>query len=191
MSSQRGRERNLPERGRQNEGNQLSSSNTRVHPASRTTSSRASNNDVDEILSSFRSLNLRYPNSIQRQNPWPLNRTSQASSRILPEALAVVRSPVRPTISEEEIDQYIQRTVDNTTPLQFELVTKKEMCSNLESIVRRILPYAKLKIMGGVANTFALKNSDVDLCMVDTDSTFAFDVLKLNKLDAEFKRAGK
>lgn len=102
-----------------------------------------------------------------------------------------MRSPVRPTISEEEIDQYIQRTVDNTTPLQFELVTKKEMCSNLESIVRRILPYAKLKIMGGVANTFALKNSDVDLCMVDTDSTFAFDVLKLNKLDAEFKRAGK
>ena len=65
------------------------------------------------------------------------------------------------------------------------------MCSHLETIVRRIFPHAKLRIMGGVANTFALRNSDVDICLVDTGSLLDFSVSNLNKLTDEFRRAGE
>jgi DNA polymerase sigma len=43
---------------------------------------------------------------------------------------------------------------------------KKEVCSSLQAIVRRVVPNAELKIMGGAANTFALKDCDVDVCIV-------------------------
>jgi hypothetical protein len=45
--------------------------------------------------------------------------------------------------------------------------------------------------MGGMANTFALRNSDVDICFVNTELSLDYSVGSLNKLTDEFRRAGK
>jgi hypothetical protein len=42
--------------------------------------------------------------------------------------------------------------------------------------------------MGGTANTFALKGCDVDVCIL---SFMELGVLQLEKLAAEFRRAGQ
>jgi hypothetical protein len=44
--------------------------------------------------------------------------------------------------------------------------------------------------MGGAGNNFALKNSDVDLC-IDTESTFDVGVFEVNNLAAEFRKQGQ
>ncbi len=183
-SSQRRRRRNTSDTGGspRNEGNQVPG-NSRRYSTSRTISS--ANTDIAEITSSLRSLNLRPPQ-------WPPIQASQVSSRTLPRAALITPRPTRLDISERDIEDYVQRIVGSITPSQRELAAKREMCIHLETIVRKILPHAKLRIMGGVANTFALRNSDVDICFVDTESLLLdFDVWKLNKLTEEFRRAGE
>jgi DNA polymerase sigma len=65
---------------------------------------------------------------------------------------------------------------------------RRDISINLQLNVRRVLPEAELKIMGGAGNTFALRNSDLDLCIV---STMGINVYELNMLVSEFKREGK
>jgi len=84
----------------------------------------------------------------------------------------------------------MQQILETITPSQSGLDIKKDKCHALEFIVRRILPNAKLKIMGGTANTFALKNSDVDACIFDANRNGEFSAWELNELDNAFKRAG-
>jgi hypothetical protein len=88
----------------------------------------------------------------------------------------------------KEIDDYVQQLVDSITPSQYELAMKREMCVRLEGIVRRVVPNAELKIMGGTANTFALKGCDVDVCIL---SVMELGISQLEKLATEFRRAGK
>ena len=90
----------------------------------------------------------------------------------------------------KEIDDYVQQLVDSITPSQYELDLRREICTRLEGIVRRIVPNAELKIMGGTANTFALKGCDVDVdvCIL---SFMELSNLQLEKLAAEFRRAGQ
>jgi hypothetical protein len=183
-SSQRRTRRNTSDVGRssRNEVNNASGSNRR-YSASRITSSTS--NDVDEITSSFSSLNLGRPTFRQWRS------VQQASTSTFPRAAPIVPRPTRITISEKDIEDYVQRIIDSITPSQRELAAKSEMCSHLETIVRRIFPHAKLRIMGGVANTFALRNSDVDISFADTESLLDFSNWNLNKLTDEFRRAGE
>jgi hypothetical protein len=186
-SSQRGRRRNISDTGGSSRnGVTPISGNNRRYSTSRVTSS--TNADVSEITSSLGSLNLGRPSSIQ----WPRGQTSRASSRTIPRAVPTVPRPARIAVSQKDIEDYVQRIIDSITPSQSELAAKREICIHLERIVRRILPYAKLRIMGGVANTFALKNSDVDICFVDTESILLdYSASNLNKLTDEFRRAGE
>ena len=82
---------------------------------------------------------------------------------------------------------YIKSSIVSLPP-NFELDMKKEMCVSLQAIVRRVVPNAELKIMGGAANTFALKDSDVDVCIV---SAVELGILLLEKLATEFRGAGE
>lgn len=78
------------------------------------------------------------------------------------------------------------------TPSEVELNQKRNICSRIEPIVWKIFPNAKLKIMGGVANTFALKDSDLDLCLVETDLALSSaNTWKVQQLDVELRKAGK
>jgi hypothetical protein len=186
-SSQRQRRRNPSDRGgsSQNEINR-GFGNNRRYSTSRITSNTTA--DVSEITSSLRSLNLGRPTS----TIWPPSQASQASNRTIPWAVPIAPRQTRIAISEKDIEDYVQRIIGNITPSQRELAAKRDMCTNLETIVRRVLPHAKLTIMGGVANTFALRNSDVDICLVHTESLLLdFSVWNLNKLTDEFRRAGE
>ena len=185
--SQRGRRRNTSDTGGSSRnGASRISGNNRRYSTSRVTPSTSA--DVSEITSSLGSLNLGRPISTQ----WPRGQTSQVSSRTIPRAVPIARRPARIAVSEKDIEDYVQRIIDSITPSQSELAAKREMCTHLERIVRRILPYAKLRIMGGVANTFALKNSDVDICFADTESILLdYSDSNLNKLTNEFRRAGE
>ena len=187
-TSSRGQRRRNTSDTRWSSRNQVShvSGNNRRYSTPRITSNTST--DVSEITSSLRSLNLERPTSTQ----WPLGQASQVPSRTIPSAVPIAPRPTRIAISEKDIEDYVQRVIDSITPSQRELAAKREMSTHLETIVRRVLPRAKLSVMGGVANTFALRNSDVDICFVDTEfSLVDFDVWNLNKLTDEFRRAGK
>ena len=129
--------------------------------------------DVNGLSNSLRSLNIGSLTSTPNTNFSPSRGTS-----------ATVSVPTR-VVSQKEIDGYVQRIIDVARPSGDELAAKREMCVHLQSIVRRIVPNATLHIIGGVGNTFALKNSDVDMC-IDGD----LGSLQLEYLASEFKKAG-
>ena len=98
--------------------------------------------------------------------------------------------PVRRHISEEEVDEYVRRIVNTITPSESEACNKRDIGRRLEPLVRRVLPNASLKVMGGLANTFALKDSDLDLCIAGCD-LFYGDISFSRKLEMELRMAGK
>jgi hypothetical protein len=130
-------------------------------------------NDVNGLSSSLRSLNIGSVTSTPNTNFSPSRGTS-----------AAVSVPSR-VVSQKEIDDYVQRIIDAARPSDHELAAKRQMCVHLQSIVRRIVPNASLHIIGGVGNTFALKNSDVDMC-IDGD----LGPWQLEYVASEFKKAG-
>lgn len=119
----------------------------------------------DNLLMSMNSLNLRDSSSRSSMTSQP-SRGTVYSSTISPLAPATT-APRRPHVvaSEKEIDDYIQQVVNTVTPSPTELARKREICSLLQLVIRRIVPYAHLTIIGGVANNFALKDCDLDLCI--------------------------
>ena len=136
------------------------------HGTKRYSSSRMLSTEIDRLSSSLGSL------SLQRSNfPPP---TVQNDSR-------VISAP-----SGSEIEDYIQGILRNIIPPANELQAKKALCSHLESVLRTVLPNAQLKMMGGVANSFGLKYSDVDLCLVDPE----FSSWKASQVQSALIRAG-
>ena len=168
--------------GRGSRGNRRTGSN---RGRSRNGYNARNNDDVDALSASLRSLSLRYSNPSQSQNQRASNQFSQISR--IPAQLVPAGRPVR-VVSAKEINDYVHQIVDGVSPSQYELDMKKEMCVSLQAIVRRVVPNAELKIMGGAANTFALKDSDVDVCIV---SAVELGILLLEKLATEFRGAGE
>jgi hypothetical protein len=113
-------------------------------------------------------------------------------TRLLPtraSSQATATAPRR-VVPEKEIDTYVQQIIETISPSQSELDNKKEKCRALETIIRRILPNARLNIMGGIANTFALKNSDVDACIVNSYQIRDISQVEIQELNAAFRKAG-
>jgi len=100
--------------------------------------------------------------------------------------------PTEPTsgqirVSASDLEEYVLSVLATVTPSEFEISVKRAMCRDLERLVQKILPYAKLNIMGGLGNTFGLKDSDVDLCLTNYGGIIP---LKLHLLKREFENAG-
>jgi len=146
---------------------------------------------VDNIVLPFTSLNIHRPRPTSTQH---LNGHESASPSVTSiTQTSNVANLRRVAISDHDVEQYIQRVVNLITPSEVELNAKRNICSRIEPIVWKIFPNAKLKIMGGVANTFALKDSDLDLCLVETNvaPSSANFTLKVEQLDLELRKAGK
>jgi DNA polymerase sigma len=178
-----GRGRRTPGSGRR--GTQGTGSNRGRYSGSSRGHNARSNDDVNALSASLTSLHLRYSNPSRLQN--------QSGSNQVPETLRIHSQSVTPgptarTISVKEIDDYVQQIVDSAASSEVELDIKKEICMRLQSIVRRVVPDADLKMMGGTANTFALKDSDVDVCIV---SAGELGTSQLEELAKEFIRAGR
>lgn len=90
----------------------------------------------------------------------------------------------------DDIDRYVQGILAAITPSESDLLLKTNECHRLESIVQKVLPNAKLKIMGGIANTFALKDSDVDVCIVGTHGSRNLDTCEVNRLGNILRERG-
>jgi len=174
MSSSKGR-RHLPVAGnarRRNGLNQRQSADITPGPALIPSSAAA---DVSGISSSFGSLSLSGDRHNRRGNQVPQIANATQRARHITQ------------LDKQQVEDYVQRIVGNISPSQLEMDSRRDICINLQSNVRRVLPEAELKIMGGAGNTFALRNSDLDLCLV---STPGINVYELNLLVSEFKRAG-
>jgi hypothetical protein len=171
MSSSQQTPRNVPTRGRNPSGR-----NSVRSPTSRPSRDSATrvNLDVDGLSSSLRSLNLGNVNSTPSTNLSLSRGTSVRPNSVLSRV-----------VSQKEIDDYVQRTIEVARPSGDEMAAKSQICVHLQSIARRIVPNAALHIIGGVGNTFALNNSDVDMC-IDGD----LGPLQLDYLASEFRNAG-
>lgn len=165
--------------GRRNRGR--GSTFARNSEASRGRTTVPANNQVDALSASFASLNIRY--SIPQRRP--SNQVFQTSRITAQSGTPVV--PAR-TVSANEIKDYVKGIVNTVAASQSEIQEKKEVCSSLQAIVRRVIPDAELKVMGGVANTFALKDCDVDVCII---TRMGLDTFDLERLATEFRRVGK
>jgi hypothetical protein len=91
-------------------------------------------------------------------------------------------------VSASDLEEYVLAVLATVTPSEFEISVKQAMCRDLERRVQKIFTYAKLNIMGGLGNTFGLKDSDVDLCL--TNYGAIVDPWKLHLLKREFENAG-
>lgn len=90
-----------------------------------------------------------------------------------------------------DVDEYVQQIIAAITPSESDLLLKRTECSRIEDIVRRVLPNARLRIMGGTANSFALKDSDVDVCIVGADHGIRrLDTTEVNRLSNALRERG-
>lgn len=128
-------------------------------------------NDVDGITASLNLLNLTY------------------SSRTNSGASARPVSELRRVVTQNEIDGYVQQTINEARPSETELAAKRQICIHLQSIVCRAVPNGTLKIIGGVGNNFALKGSDIDMC-IDASPSMDLTSSQLENLTMAFRRAG-
>lgn len=92
--------------------------------------------------------------------------------------------------AEADIDAYVQGVLAGITPSDADLLLKRNECRRIEVIVQRVLPNTDLKIMGGTANTFALKDSDVDICIVGVHGSRTLDASEVNRLSNELRQKG-
>jgi Nucleotidyltransferase domain len=90
---------------------------------------------------------------------------------------------------EGAVNTYGRGILDRITPTQTEFLAKQDECRRLEGILQRIVPGASLKIVGGTANTFGLKNSDVDVCIVVGAFT-EFERYKAEEFEEKLARCG-
>ena len=141
---------------------------------------------VDEMIGLMNSFNFGDANSSSPRTSQTSRGTVGSSAR--PSVTATPQSR-RIVVSDKDIDDYVHQVVHAVAPTSTELTRKREICTLLQGVVRRVLPNAQLKIMGGVANNFALKNSDLDLCIVNLQSDI--DSWTARKLDDELRKAGK
>lgn len=148
-----------------------------------------SSNEVDELTSTLRSLNLRNSAFTPQVGGRPYRPFLDPVTRPMIEAVAPV--PARTPVPEKRVDDYVRGIVERVIPSQSEMNTKRNLSTKLESIVQKFLPRTKLVVMGGAANNFALKNSDIDICIVEPNSTVEPDTWSLRRLETEFRSAGK
>ena len=120
--------------------------------------------------------------SIQpRSDTWS-SATTTSSTRITRQ-----QRPQQP-VSDTEIDSYVKSILQAVKPCQRELSAKQDMVRDLEKIVHQVFDHAELTIMGGLGNGFALKDSDVDVCL--TRPYGRIDEMALCQLKAKFDKAG-
>ena len=91
---------------------------------------------------------------------------------------------------KEDVAAYVQRLLGAITPSESQLLQKVQECRRLEAIVRHVIPNANLKVMGGTANTFALKDSDVDVCIIDENGYRALDAYNANRIGNALRERG-
>ena len=91
---------------------------------------------------------------------------------------------------KEDVAAYVQGILGAITPSESQLLRKVQECRRLEAIVRHVIPNANLKVMGGTANTFALKDSDVDVCIIDENGYRALDAYNANRIGNALRERG-